>query len=180
MRKSFLIPLVVLPMLLRTAGAQEAKEILDVCGVKGGLVVAIGWKTPALLAELRADDSYLVHGLHPDPAKVVEARERLQEEGLYKKSRIFATDMNVVVLQKAKEGIFPLGRMQLYTKSIKSPARSNGRNPVVRSLRALFALLRYWSSSGSMIPLVTSQSRRNITAVGMTKTVAANCVAPDG
>jgi chemotaxis protein methyltransferase CheR len=41
----------------------------------------------------------------------------LQEEGIYKKSRIFATDMNVVVLQKAKEGIFPLGRMQAYTKN---------------------------------------------------------------
>ena len=41
----------------------------------------------------------------------------LQEEGLYKKSRIFATDMNEVVLQKAKEGIFPLGRMQQYTKN---------------------------------------------------------------
>jgi len=41
----------------------------------------------------------------------------LQEEGIYKKCRIFATDMNAVVLQKAKEGIFPLGRMQQYTKN---------------------------------------------------------------
>ena len=39
----------------------------------------------------------------------------LQEEGLYRKSLIYATDMSHEVLRKAKEGIFPLAAMQEYT-----------------------------------------------------------------
>ena len=39
----------------------------------------------------------------------------LREEGLYERSRIYATDINEVVLQRAKAGIFPLDRMQEYT-----------------------------------------------------------------
>jgi chemotaxis protein methyltransferase CheR len=41
----------------------------------------------------------------------------LEEEGLYDRCRIYATDINEVVLQKAKEGIFPLDRMQEYTEN---------------------------------------------------------------
>jgi len=41
----------------------------------------------------------------------------LQEEGLYERARIYATDINEVVLQRAKEGIFPLDRMQEYTEN---------------------------------------------------------------
>ncbi|MDO8501551.1 MAG: protein-glutamate O-methyltransferase CheR [Gemmatimonadaceae bacterium] len=41
----------------------------------------------------------------------------LQEEGLYERCRIYATDINEVVLQTAKEGIFPLDRMQEYTEN---------------------------------------------------------------
>jgi chemotaxis protein methyltransferase CheR len=36
----------------------------------------------------------------------------LKEEGLYEKSRIYATDMSEVVLGKAQEGIFPLASMR--------------------------------------------------------------------
>ncbi|MBA3805593.1 MAG: protein-glutamate O-methyltransferase CheR [Acidobacteria bacterium] len=39
----------------------------------------------------------------------------LQEEGLYRKSLIYATDISHDVLRKAKEGIFPLAAMQEYT-----------------------------------------------------------------
>ncbi|MDH3665032.1 MAG: protein-glutamate O-methyltransferase CheR [Alphaproteobacteria bacterium] len=39
----------------------------------------------------------------------------LEEEGLYKKSRIYATDMNEPVLERAKAGIFPIAKMQEYT-----------------------------------------------------------------
>jgi chemotaxis protein methyltransferase CheR len=41
----------------------------------------------------------------------------LEEEGLYERARIYATDINEVVLQKAKAGIFPLDRMQEYTEN---------------------------------------------------------------
>lgn len=41
----------------------------------------------------------------------------LEEEGLYERSRIYATDINEVVLQKAKTGIFPIDRMQEYTEN---------------------------------------------------------------
>ncbi len=41
----------------------------------------------------------------------------LEEEGLYDRARIYATDINEVVLQKAKTGIFPLERMQEYTEN---------------------------------------------------------------
>ncbi len=41
----------------------------------------------------------------------------LEEEGLYHRSRLYATDMNEIVLQKAKAGIFPLGLMQEYTQN---------------------------------------------------------------
>ncbi len=41
----------------------------------------------------------------------------LEEEGLYDRARIYATDMNVDVLDKARRGIFPLARMREYTSS---------------------------------------------------------------
>lgn len=39
----------------------------------------------------------------------------LKEEGLYEKTRIYATDVNEEVLKKAKEGIYPIDRMKAYT-----------------------------------------------------------------
>lgn len=41
----------------------------------------------------------------------------LQEEGLYDKCRIYATDINENVLQKARSGIFPLNTMQENTSN---------------------------------------------------------------
>ena len=41
----------------------------------------------------------------------------LEEEDLYDRTRIYATDINEVVIRKAKEGIFPLDRMQEYTQN---------------------------------------------------------------
>lgn len=41
----------------------------------------------------------------------------LTEEGLYKRSRIYATDFNEALLEKAKKGIFPLGKMKTYTQN---------------------------------------------------------------
>lgn len=39
----------------------------------------------------------------------------LKEEGLYERAQIYATDFNEVVLQKAKEGIYPIDRLKDYT-----------------------------------------------------------------
>jgi chemotaxis protein methyltransferase CheR len=41
----------------------------------------------------------------------------LEEEGLYDRARIYATDINDNVLHQAKTGIFPLDRMQEYTEN---------------------------------------------------------------
>jgi chemotaxis protein methyltransferase CheR len=41
----------------------------------------------------------------------------LYEEGLYDRTRIYATDMNETALKTAEKGTFPLNRMQLYTKN---------------------------------------------------------------
>jgi chemotaxis protein methyltransferase CheR len=41
----------------------------------------------------------------------------LEEAGLYDRARIYATDINDVVLQQARRGIFPLERMQEYTEN---------------------------------------------------------------
>jgi chemotaxis protein methyltransferase CheR len=39
----------------------------------------------------------------------------LSEHGLYERARIYATDINAVVLERAKKGVFPLDRMREYT-----------------------------------------------------------------
>lgn len=41
----------------------------------------------------------------------------LQEEGIYDRCRIYATDINDAVLKKAKEGIYPVDLMQTYTNN---------------------------------------------------------------
>ncbi|AWB45986.1 chemotaxis protein CheR [Paenibacillus sp. CAA11] len=41
----------------------------------------------------------------------------LHEEGLYDKARIYATDMNDLSLEQAKEGIYGIQKMKLYTKN---------------------------------------------------------------
>ena len=83
MKRLALIALGLLAAFLSEAKAWDARQILDASGVKGGLVVVIGCDSPALLAELRAGNSYLVHGLDRDPGKVAVARRWLREKGLY-------------------------------------------------------------------------------------------------
>jgi chemotaxis protein methyltransferase CheR len=41
----------------------------------------------------------------------------LQEEGIYDRTRIYATDINETVLGRAREGVFPLEKMQEYTEN---------------------------------------------------------------
>src|SRR5919199_6242973 len=41
----------------------------------------------------------------------------LDEEGVYGKARIYATDINDAVLDRARSGVFPLDKMQAYTEN---------------------------------------------------------------
>jgi chemotaxis protein methyltransferase CheR len=41
----------------------------------------------------------------------------LQEEGVYERTRIYATDINESVLDRARSGVFPLDKMREYTQN---------------------------------------------------------------
>jgi len=66
-----------------TSAEREAKEILDAAGVRGGLIVHVGCGDGKLTAGLRVSESYTVHGLEADPAKVAEARSYILTQGVY-------------------------------------------------------------------------------------------------
>ncbi len=53
----------------------------------------------------------------------------LQEEGLYERTRLYATDINENVLATARAGIFPLDKMQQYTQNY---IRGGGRHDFSR------------------------------------------------
>lgn len=63
--------------------AQQAAEILDATGIKGGLVVHVGCGEGWLTEALRASDSYQVQGLDRDTANVRKAREYVKSRGTY-------------------------------------------------------------------------------------------------
>jgi outer membrane protein assembly factor BamB len=65
------------------AVAQSAKEIVNASRVTGGLVVHLGCGDGDLTAALRANQSYIVHGLDTDPARVEKARANLKSQALY-------------------------------------------------------------------------------------------------
>ena len=65
------------------APARQAGRVLAATGVRGGLVVHVGCGDGKLTAALGAGDSYLVHGLDSDPARVEAAREHIRSLGRY-------------------------------------------------------------------------------------------------
>jgi outer membrane protein assembly factor BamB/SAM-dependent methyltransferase len=65
------------------AADERARQLLDATGVKGGLIVHIGCGDGRLTAALRANDSFLVHGLDTNAANVNSARDHIQSLGLY-------------------------------------------------------------------------------------------------
>ena len=85
MKKTALIALTVLLSLLAVARGQGGKKILEAGGVRGGLVVHLGCGDGKLTASLRANDSYIVHGLDADAGNVAKARENIRKAGLYGK-----------------------------------------------------------------------------------------------
>ncbi|MHC4251747.1 MAG: class I SAM-dependent methyltransferase, partial [Planctomycetota bacterium] len=83
MKPRIVFALAAILALAATAGAQSARGILDATGVQGGLVVHLGCGDGRLTADLRANDSFLVHGLDADAANVERTRELLHAKGLY-------------------------------------------------------------------------------------------------
>ncbi len=63
--------------------AKDAKEILYITGVKGGIIVHLGCGDGTLTTALHIDDGYTVHGLEADPGKVDQARRYIHEHGVY-------------------------------------------------------------------------------------------------
>ena len=64
----------------------------------------------------------------------------LQEEGLYERTRIYATDINESVLATAKAGIFPLEKMQHYTKNY---IRGGGKHDFSRDYLAAYEAAQF-------------------------------------
>jgi len=62
---------------------QQAEEILKTCNVKGGLIVHIGCGDGSLTAALRANESFLVHGLDRSDNSIARARKNIQSLGVY-------------------------------------------------------------------------------------------------
>ncbi|WP_139491830.1 CheR family methyltransferase [Brevibacillus dissolubilis] len=64
----------------------------------------------------------------------------LHEEGLFDRTRLYATDMNEHVLRRAKTGTFPLDKMQLYTKNYLAAGgtRAFSEYYTVKSDQAIF------------------------------------------
>jgi len=83
--KSWLVCFVVALSARGSAAGNEATQILQTAGVKGGLVVHLGCGNGKLTAALHASDSYLVHGLDADVNHVEAARKHMQSLGLYGK-----------------------------------------------------------------------------------------------
>lgn len=81
--KRLALVLALTMMIAALAIAETGREIIDASGIKGGLVVHLGCGDGKLTAALRANDSYLVHGLDTDAMKVSKAREYIRSEGVY-------------------------------------------------------------------------------------------------
>jgi chemotaxis protein methyltransferase CheR len=109
---------------------------------------------PACMERLLLDLSINVTAMYRDPAFYVSFREKvvpllrtypftriwiagcstgeevystailLLEEGLYERTRIYATDINESVLERARAGVFPLDKMREYTQNY---IRAGGR-----------------------------------------------------
>jgi chemotaxis protein methyltransferase CheR len=67
----------------------------------------------------------------------------LEEEGLYERTRIYATDINESVLATAREGIFPLEKMQQYTQNY---IRGGGKHDFSRYYLAAYDAAQFSKS----------------------------------
>ncbi len=65
------------------AARKQVEPIFGITGTRGGLVVHLGCREGRLTAALRKDETYVVHGLDSDPARVDEARKYIRSLGVY-------------------------------------------------------------------------------------------------
>ena len=124
--------------LVPAAHARSAGDILKASGVKGGLVVHLGCGDGKLTAALRANDSYLVHGLDTDAGNIAKAREHIRSRGLYGKvsvdtfdgkylpyadnlvNLLVADELGGVTMKEVMRVLSPLGVAQVGgTKTVK-------------------------------------------------------------
>ncbi len=84
MRKLISLGVLMFCAVLHTA-SPSAREILKTTGTSGGLVVHLGCGDGRLTAALRANDSYLVHGLDDEYHNVKSARNYINSIDMYGK-----------------------------------------------------------------------------------------------
>src|SRR3954470_10564712 len=91
----------------------------------------------------------------------------LHEEGLLDRARIYATDINDVVLRHARDGIFPLNRMQEYTENYirAGGTRSFSEYYTAKYDGALFSPIVTKNVVFSQHNLVTDQSFSEFNAI---------------
>ena len=125
-----------------TDSAAQAKRIVDMSGVRGGLIVHVGCGDGHLTASLALNDRYRVHGLDTDEADVDAARQNIKSRRIYGrvsvdewegKSLPYRTDLvNLVVCERGKavsmdevmrvlqpNGVAMLRRDGQWTKKVK-------------------------------------------------------------
>jgi outer membrane protein assembly factor BamB len=75
--------LVTLNCSKKKSSLEQAKSILEKSGVKGGLIVHISCGDGMLTQALKANDSYIVHGLDADNGSIQKARQFISSKGNY-------------------------------------------------------------------------------------------------
>jgi chemotaxis protein methyltransferase CheR len=126
----------------RVARRMEAEGLKTISALQEKIL-----RTPDLMERLILDLSINVTSMFRDPSFYVAFREKvvpflhtypfrrmwvagcstgeevyslailLEEEGLYERTRIYATDINEAVLDRAREGVFPMRQMKEYTQN---------------------------------------------------------------
>lgn len=136
-------------LLRRIRQRMAAENIPSIAGFQAALM-----ERPEFMEQLLLDFSINVSSLFRDPQFYLAIREKvlprlrtypfcrwwiagcsageevysvailLREEGLEKHSRIYATDFNEAILQKAKTGIFPIDQMRTHTANYQKSGGS--------------------------------------------------------
>jgi len=81
--KKSLIIAILAAMPVSMVVAENAEEIIRKTGIKGGLIVHLGFGNGELTTALRRNEHYLVHGLDTDKTKIKTARKQLVSKGAY-------------------------------------------------------------------------------------------------